>query len=73
MLVARGREGSLNVLNVPIHDRVPGRERPVVSAVGMGDFQYGADQPAATRASLKKSAGIDLASFQVIAIGRSPR
>jgi hypothetical protein len=36
VLVARNPDGSLKVLNVPIHDRVPGRERPVVSAVGMG-------------------------------------
>jgi hypothetical protein len=36
VLVARSPDGSLKVLNVPIHDRVPGRERPVVSAVGMG-------------------------------------
>jgi len=36
VLVARGRDGSLKVLNVPIHERVPGRERPVVSAVGVG-------------------------------------
>ena len=27
--------GGLRVLNVPIHERVPGRERPVVSALGM--------------------------------------
>jgi hypothetical protein len=26
----------LRVLNVPIHDHIPGLERPVVSAVGMG-------------------------------------
>ena len=37
VLVARSPDGSLKVLSVPIHDRVPGRERPVVSAVGMGN------------------------------------
>jgi exopolysaccharide biosynthesis protein len=36
VLVARGPDGALRVLNVPIHERVPGRERPVVSAVGVG-------------------------------------
>jgi hypothetical protein len=36
VLVARSQDGSLKVLNVPIHDRVPGRERPVVSAVAVG-------------------------------------
>jgi len=36
VLVARSPDGSLKVLNVPVHDRVPGRERPVVSAVGIG-------------------------------------
>jgi exopolysaccharide biosynthesis protein len=34
-LVARNPDGSYKVLNVPIHERIPGRERPVVSAVGM--------------------------------------
>ena len=38
VLVARSPDGSLKVLNVPVHDHVPGRERPVVSAVGMGNF-----------------------------------
>ena len=36
-LVQRLPDGSYKVLNVPIHERVPGRERPVVSAVGMGE------------------------------------
>ncbi len=35
VLVARSPDGTLRVLNVPIHDRSPGRERPVVSAVGV--------------------------------------
>jgi Phosphodiester glycosidase len=35
VLVARFPGAGLRVLNVPIHDRVPGRERPVVSALGM--------------------------------------
>ena len=62
------------VLNVPVHERTPGRERPVVNAVGVGGrLSSRQTQPAATRASLKKSAGIGLASFQVIAMGRSPR
>lgn len=34
-LVQRQPDGSYKVLNVPIHERVPGRERPVVSAVGV--------------------------------------
>jgi len=34
VLVARFPGAGLRVLNVPIHDRVPGRERPVVSALG---------------------------------------
>lgn len=40
-LVARLPTVGLRVLNVPIHDRVPGLERPVVSALGMtsGDRQ----------------------------------
>ncbi len=38
VLVARSPDGSLKVLNVPVHDRVPGRERPVVSAVGLVNF-----------------------------------
>jgi hypothetical protein len=36
VLVVKSPEGSYKVLNVPIHERIPGRERPVVSAVGMG-------------------------------------
>lgn len=35
-LVQRQPDGTYKVLNVPIHDRIPGRERPVVSAVGVG-------------------------------------
>jgi len=35
-LVVRDPSGSLRILNVPIHDRVPGLERPVVTAVGVG-------------------------------------
>lgn len=34
-LVARVSVGALRVLNVPIHEKVPGRERPVVTALGM--------------------------------------
>lgn len=34
VLIARVPGAGLRVLNVPIHDRVPGRERPVVSALG---------------------------------------
>jgi len=34
-LVRRQPDGSYKVLNVPIHERIPGRERPVVSAVGV--------------------------------------
>lgn len=34
-LVQRQPDGTYEVLNVPIHERVPGRERPVVSAVGV--------------------------------------
>lgn len=34
-LVARVPGAGLRVLNVPIHERVPGRERPVVTALGM--------------------------------------
>jgi len=34
-LVARIPSVGLRVLNVPIHDRVPGLERLVVTAVGM--------------------------------------
>jgi hypothetical protein len=37
VLVAKGPDGSYKVLNVPVHERIPGRERPVVSAVGMGE------------------------------------
>ena len=33
-LVARVN-GTLRVLNVPVHERIPGRERPVVTALGM--------------------------------------
>lgn len=35
-LVARSGDGTPKVLNVPVHDHVSGRERPVVSAVGVG-------------------------------------
>ncbi|HQR68482.1 MAG TPA: phosphodiester glycosidase family protein [Thermoanaerobaculia bacterium] len=34
-LVARDASGALRVLNVPIHDRTPGLERAVVTAVGV--------------------------------------
>jgi hypothetical protein len=34
-LVARLPAIGLRVLNVPIHDRTPGLERPVVTAVGI--------------------------------------
>jgi hypothetical protein len=34
-LVKRQPDGSYKVLNIPIHERIPGRERPVVSAVGV--------------------------------------
>ena len=37
VLVARVHGSALRVLNVPIHEHVPGRERPVVSALGMTD------------------------------------
>lgn len=37
VLVARNPGGTYKALNIPIHERVPGRERPVVSAVGMGE------------------------------------
>jgi hypothetical protein len=33
--VERQPDGNYKVLNVPIHERIPGRERPVVSAVGI--------------------------------------
>jgi hypothetical protein len=35
-LVARDASGALRVLNVPIHDRTSGLERPVATAVGVG-------------------------------------
>ncbi len=38
-LVAKGADGAIQVLNVPVHERTPGRERPVVSAVGMTGLQ----------------------------------
>jgi exopolysaccharide biosynthesis protein len=34
-LVARVHGSALRVLNVPIHEHIPGRERPVVTALGM--------------------------------------
>ncbi|HQQ77697.1 MAG TPA: phosphodiester glycosidase family protein [Thermoanaerobaculia bacterium] len=34
-LVERQPDGSYKVLNVPTHERTPGRERPVVNAVGV--------------------------------------
>jgi exopolysaccharide biosynthesis protein len=37
-LVQRQPDGNYKVLNVPIHERVPGRERPVASAVGVGNL-----------------------------------
>jgi len=35
VLVARSPDGSLKVLNVPIHDHIPGRERPVANHLGV--------------------------------------
>jgi exopolysaccharide biosynthesis protein len=35
VLVARVNGSGLRVLNIPIHEKVPGRERPVVTALGM--------------------------------------
>ncbi|HTS03444.1 MAG TPA: phosphodiester glycosidase family protein [Thermoanaerobaculia bacterium] len=38
-LVGKGPDGALKLLNVPVHEHTPGRERPVVTAVGVEDAE----------------------------------